>query len=205
MNWQTLMCLGDSITIGTRSYLGYPEACCGVLHSRLGQHWNAVNFATAGYRVIDLARALDRSYADLQAARPGIITILIGTNDAKQPTPEAAFTLAYEQVLIKSRLIAGHSNVILIPPPRLGPGMLYPYLPAMNSVIDRYAQIIGLKAQEHGLRSLNLTLQPEHFFDGVHLNDAGAMECGEQLARFILNDKDLAHPTALPQGTVAGH
>ena len=205
MNWQTLLCLGDSITIGSRSYLGYPEACCGFLRSKLQQRWHAVNFATAGYRAIDLARAMDRSFTHLQSAKPGVVALLIGTNDAKQPTPPAAFAEAYEQILVKARLIAGHGNIIVIPPPRLESGMLYPYLPAMNSVLEGYEQIIRAKAEEHGVRTFRFDVRPEHFFDGVHLNDAGVQACGEQLGAFILNDKGFAHSADLPQGTLAAH
>ena len=198
MNWQTLLSLGDSITIGSRSYLGYPEACCAFLRKELDQHWNAVNFATAGYRAIDLARSMDMSQAHLQASRPGVVSLLIGTNDAKNGTSDEAFSAAYEQVLIKSRLIAGHANIIAIHVPLLLPGMLYPYLPRMNDLIDGYNRIISRMVAEHGVRTFALDLGPEHFFDGVHLNDHGAQEAGRQLGGFILNDKRIAAVTDLP-------
>ncbi len=45
MNWETLMCFGDSITIGARSYCGYPEYAGNYLEKELGNKWNIINHA----------------------------------------------------------------------------------------------------------------------------------------------------------------
>jgi lysophospholipase L1-like esterase len=197
MNWQTLLSLGDSITIGSRSYLGYPEATCAFLRRELDQYWNAVNFATAGSRAIDLARSMDLNHAHLVGTKPGIVSLLVGTNDAKTGTSVEDFASAYEQVLIKGRLIAGHNNIIAIEIPTLLPGMLYPYLPAMNGTIGKFNGVIERLAAEHDIRMFRFMLGPEHFFDGVHLNDLGVSTGALQLSRFILKDKRIEGPADL--------
>lgn len=40
MNWETLLCMGDSITIGSRSYLGYPEYAGHYLSTETNKKWN---------------------------------------------------------------------------------------------------------------------------------------------------------------------
>jgi lysophospholipase L1-like esterase len=56
MNWETLLCLGDSITIGARSYLGYPDYAADYLKQKTNKNWLAVNYAVSGYTTIQLAR-----------------------------------------------------------------------------------------------------------------------------------------------------
>lgn len=198
MNWQTILCLGDSITIGSRSHLGYPEHCCGFLKRSLGQHWNALNFATAGHRAIDLARDMDRCMLHLRGQQPGVATILVGTNDAKHGTPQEDFSEAYEQILVKARSLCGHDNIVALTIPELFPGMLYPYTPAMNAIINGYNHVILDRARDHGLRVFTFDLEPGHFFDGVHLNNTGARIAGKQLSDLILKDKLIAPAANMP-------
>ena len=83
MNWQTILFLGDSITIGSRSYLGYPEIVGSILSNKLKNSWNVINHATSGFTAIDLARSIDLSMTNYISLKPGLITILVGTNDVK--------------------------------------------------------------------------------------------------------------------------
>jgi lysophospholipase L1-like esterase len=191
MNWETLMSLGDSITIGSRSYGGYPEYAGNILSNKIGNNWNVVNHAVCGYTAMDLARSLSPNVHTLKQHFPGIISILIGTNDLKTNTSAEDFTIAYEQVIIKALLIAPYGNVVLIKLPYFPANVAYPYNFSMNTVAERFNKIIETLAREYNLKTLEFKLEPEDFFDGVHLNSKGSKSAGEQLAYFIANEKGM--------------
>ncbi len=65
MNWETLMCFGDSITIGARSYCGYPEYTGFSLQKELGNYWNVINHAISGHTAIDLNRYITVNFHNL--------------------------------------------------------------------------------------------------------------------------------------------
>ena len=114
MNWETLLSFGDSITIGSRSYLGYPEYCGEYLINKTRKNWNVINHAISGFTVIDLTRSIDKEFANLKNTKPEIATVLIGTNDLIINNPTNLFKIAYEQLAIKLQLIVGNNNIILI-------------------------------------------------------------------------------------------
>lgn len=185
MNWETILSVGDSITIGSRSYLGYPEYCGGFLSEETQKKWNVLNHATAGYTTIDLVRSIDRNYSNLKCAKPDIATILIGTNDLKLSTSLKIFKSTYEQLVTKITLIVGN-NIILIEIPKLMEGVMLPYNIGMNSLISEYNKIIHSIAQENGLRCLELEYENSFFYDGVHLNELGSEKIGMQISNYIL-------------------
>ena len=197
MNWQTVLCLGDSITIGSRSYLGYPEVLGSILNDRLDNHWNIVNHAVSGYSCIDLTRSIDKNYQNLMIQRPGVVTVMIGTNDVKNPTSLSDFKIAYEQVIIKARLLAENGNVVLISIPPIFKNALYPYKEEDNVLIGQFNATIEALKEKHQCRILKPTFSESDFFDGVHLNDHGIWNLGKQIASLILKDKGYADPSDL--------
>jgi lysophospholipase L1-like esterase len=106
MNWETLMCFGDSITIGARSYCGYPEYAGSVLEKEIGNKWNVINHSVSGYTAIDLHRYISDNYNNLSSFTPSIVTILIGTNDIKNGT-------SLENCINKYSFLSEKSNVSL--------------------------------------------------------------------------------------------
>lgn len=193
MNWETYLALGDSITIGARSYLGYPEWVGNGLEKALDKQWNVVNHAVSGYKAIDLARYIDLHGAHLERHRASISTILIGTNDIKEGVPLAQYAIALNQVIIKAKLLTTNQNVVLLAVPHFHPGVMYPYHIGMNARVEEYNREIARQAQHHGLRMLTFSHEAGHFYDGVHLNADGTTHFAEQLLQFILRDKGLAH------------
>jgi lysophospholipase L1-like esterase len=191
MNWETLMCLGDSITIGSRSYCGYPEYAGYYLEKALGNKWNVINHSVSGYTAMDLARSLSADMPALKSHAPGIITILAGTNDVKKDTPPDLFRISYGQCILKSRLIAQEKNVVLVTIPRFTPKVTYPYAYAMNEKVDRFNAIISELAASEGLRTFTFSFSETDFTDGVHLSEAGALTAGQQLSAYVLADKGI--------------
>ena len=187
MNWETLLCLGDSITIGSRSYLGYPEYCGQFLSIETSKNWNVINHAVAGFTTIELARSIDKSIAQLKTIKPEIITVLIGTNDLKSNTSLKNFKIAFQQLLTKAQLIIGNKNILVLEIPELPRGIMLPYKIEMNETIIKYNEVIKEVAKKEGLMLFKIDSKPEHFFDGVHLNDSGSEEWGKRVSDFIVN------------------
>lgn len=187
MNWETLMCIGDSITIGSRSYLGYPEQCAHYLSLKTNKDWNVYNCAKAGFTSIDLVRHMDSVWGDLTLVKPDILSIMIGTNDLKTNTSLEDFNIAFKQLVIKSILIVGNSNIVLCKIPLLQKGVMLPYKREMNEKLALFNESIEEIAESKDLFLLEILSEPDHFFDGVHINSKGAAVWGKQLGDFILN------------------
>ena len=189
MNWETLLCLGDSITFGARSYFGYPEIAGNILEEKLSKSWNIINHSTNGYTTIDLIRSLNPVLTNYKQEFPSIITIMIGTNDIKNNTSIENFIIAYRQIILKAKLMAVNSNIALFKIPRFTNKVFYPYHFEMNDEVKLFNEAIEELAKENGLRTIDLVLDEEDFFDGVHFSPKGSLNAGMQLASFILKDK----------------
>ena len=189
MNWETLMCFGDSITVGARSYFGYPEYAGNYLESEIGNKWSIINHSVSGYTAVQLYRYITSDFHNLMSHTPGIITVLIGTNDIKNNTSPENFEIAYNQILLKSKLIAMKSNVLLITIPHFPKKIMYPYFFSMNEKVAEFNQIIKKLAVKNNLRTFSFNISDDDLFDGVHLSEEGSKKTGKQLADFIMADK----------------
>lgn len=189
MNWETLLCLGDSITFGARSYMGYPEICGNLLEQKLSKNWNVINHATNGFTTIDLVRSLNPVLTAYKMEHPSLITIMIGTNDIKNKTSIEDFTIAYRQLLVKAKLMSVNSNILLLKIPRFTTQVFYPYHYEMNDTVVTFNAAIDQIAAEFNVRTFAMEFGDDDFFDGVHFNPKGSLSAATQLARFILNDK----------------
>jgi lysophospholipase L1-like esterase len=191
MNWETLLCFGDSITFGARSYLGYPEICGNILEKELDKSWHVINHATNGFTTIDLVRSINTELKNYKEAYPSLITVMIGTNDIKQNVPLNDFKIAYKQLVNKLKLLSINNNILLLNIPPLTQKVFYPYNYEMNENISVFNTCIAEIATENKLRLLHLDFTNDDFFDGVHLNHDGVNSAAKQLAKFILKDKGI--------------
>lgn len=189
MNWETYIAYGDSITIGARTYLGYPELVGNSLSNHLSKQWNVINHAVSGYKAIDLCRYIDKYYSILKDQQSSISTILIGTNDIKEHTRPEDFRIALTQVIIKVKLLTVNKNVIILSIPEFHQGIMYPYSIGMNEQIREFNHIIKHLAEQHRIRFLELLHTASDFVDGVHLNNKGIETFSNQLTATILKDK----------------
>jgi lysophospholipase L1-like esterase len=189
MNWETLLCLGDSITFGARSYFGYPEIAGNILEENLSKNWNIINHSTNGFTTIDLIRSLSPVAPIYKQEFPSIITIMIGTNDIKNKTSIKDFTIAFKQVIVKAKLMSINNNIVIFNIPRFTNQVFYPYNFEMNTEVSRFNKVIETLSKENGLRTIDLILEDDDFFDGVHFSTKGSLSAGTQLAKFILKDK----------------
>jgi lysophospholipase L1-like esterase len=192
MNWETYLAFGDSITIGARTYLGYPELTGNTLGIRLSKQWIVINHAVSGFKAIDLARDIDKNFSSLKEHKACLSSILIGTNDIKENTSIDDFRVALNQVILKTKLLTVNKNVIILAIPEFHKGVMYPYLMDMNETIAKFNVVISELADHHTIRMLKLEHTEKDFTDGVHLNRDGIANFSNQLSKYILKDKGVA-------------
>lgn len=190
MNWETILFLGDSITFGARSYLGFPEYCTATLESATNKNWNVLNMSKSGFTTIDLHRHLDNVGFTFQSCQPEVINIMIGTNDLKKPTSLTDFEIAYKALIVKIR--ASHPNAFLIinEIPALLPGVRLPYKTSMNKTVLAFNAIINKIATMMEIDTLKFDFEDSYMFDGVHLNSTGSKIIGELLAKKIVTMRE---------------
>lgn len=191
MNWETYIAFGDSITIGARSYLGYPEYTGKILEKKTNKTWNVINHAISGYKAIELARSIDTHFTHLKANVPSICTLLIGTNDIKTNVDPEDFEIALKLVLTKIKLIMEVPNIKVLAIPLFPAGVMYPYHIGMNESISLFNEIIRKTAEMFQVQFHPLALNHEDLFDGVHLNKAGCMNTASYISTLILKDRGL--------------
>jgi lysophospholipase L1-like esterase len=191
MNWETLLCLGDSITIGARSYLGYPDYAADFLKQKTAKHWLAVNYAVSGYTTVQLARHIVTNYDSLEALKPLLTTILIGTNDVKVGTDLELYKIALDQTILLAKLLTLNKNVMLFKIPQLGKGVMYPYNIEMNKRVDAFNNAIEEKAHEHNCKLVNLPITDTDYYDGVHLTEAGSKKVAQFLSDYICKERGI--------------
>ncbi len=191
MNWDTYIAFGDSITIGSGTYLGYPELVGNILDSYLSTQCSVINHSVNGFKAIDLARDIDKHFLSLRERKPNICTILIGTNDVQEKTELSDFKIALDQIILKVKLLTTSEHVIIFAIPEFHDGVMHPYSMAMNETISLFNVEIRRSAIRHNIRMLKLDHSQEDFSDGVHLNRKGIETFALQIAKYILKDKGI--------------
>jgi lysophospholipase L1-like esterase len=102
MNYQKIICLGDSQTFGARTYGCYPLYLAQMLDSRTRYMWQAINFSTNGHTARDLWFRVGQELNYVKDVHQACI--LIGTNDVGNSTPEELFEEYYRQILNALRI-----------------------------------------------------------------------------------------------------
>ena len=191
MNWETLLCLGDSITFGARSYCAYPDYAGASLEKALNNRWQVVTYAVNGHTAMDLQRLITANFANIKQFDAGVVSLLIGTNDVKKNINVSDFEIAYRQILLKIKLLAPGKRIFMIKIPHFPAGLAYPYTFEMNDTIKAYNQLLEKLAVEYNAKLVEFDLAETDFFDGIHLTAQGSFKAGQQLANFILQDKGI--------------
>jgi acyl-CoA thioesterase-1 len=127
--------LGDSYTIGTS--VGKAERWPNQLVARLPALTLVDNLGVNGYTSADLIRD---ELPELDALRPGFLTLLIGVNDVVQGVPEETYRRNVERILddLVARVGAGRVLVVTTPD--------YTVTPAGANYGDPVQQAAGIRA-----------------------------------------------------------
>lgn len=181
-----VVCIGDSITQGATIRDQERDSYPAVLQRLLGDSYTVLNCGKSGTTMMstgDKPFAKERQYRMALDAMPDIVTIMLGTNDSKTGNwDEAQFRKDYDRMIRVFKALPSHPDIYLCLPPRS-------YSDAFtirDSVIAAgVIPIVKAHADHHWFELIdcNTLLEPEHFNDGIHPNEAGA----EMIASAIRN------------------
>jgi lysophospholipase L1-like esterase len=102
LNYQNIVCWGDSQTFGARSYGCYPLHLVRMLNASTRYVWRATNLSTNGATVRDLWFRLGTELPLLRDT--SLACILMGTNDVGRRSPLDLFEEYYRQSLQALRI-----------------------------------------------------------------------------------------------------
>jgi lysophospholipase L1-like esterase len=184
VDYQKIVCWGDSQTLGARTYGCYPLYLAQILNQKTRYVWHAMNFSTNGHTVRDLWLRL---HYDLLKVRDVYqACILIGTNDLGNDSPPDLFDEYYRQILQAlqiSRFRVVYCGEIL---PIWPDGHAF-FSAETRSRADAFNIRLREIVQESPIARLvefpNLTA--DCFVDPVHLNESGNRIVADSFAEAI--------------------
>jgi lysophospholipase L1-like esterase len=184
MNYQNLLCVGDSQTFGARSYGCYPLYLAKLLTERSAYAWRAISVSGKAYTARDLWFKLNVDLETIQDTRQACV--LIGTNDVGENKDPDIFEEYYRQILrtffIKKFKVVWCGEI----PPIHADGHVYfdrgtqERRTICNARIERVASEFG-EAKIVRFEGLDRNC----YEDPVHFNEAGNRQVAEAFAQAI--------------------
>lgn len=194
-----IVAFGDSITLGIRPGVSELQTFRRVLEARLRAEGHEVEVLNAGKGGCDTREALVRIESEVVAAKPDIVVVMFGVNDAcvidKGPVvrtgprvPEAEYEANLRKIV--RRLTEAGASVVLCTPTPMTRAYPYSHLGLyashdMNEWLVRYAAAARRVGSDSGVKSADLF--------GVFMSATGALD--------MLPDG--CHPDARGQSLVA--
>eukprot|EP00049_Salpingoeca_infusionum_P012146 m.219161 g.219161 ORF g.219161 m.219161 type:complete len:231 (+) comp15109_c1_seq1:75-767(+) len=203
-------CVGDSITFGVcasdRATTAYPA----VLQKLLGSDYNVTNFGNSGKTMLvnglceqsggNCSYWATSTYTDAVNSSPDIVTILLGTNDAKSFNWQGVqsqgdnYTVDYNRMISIFKALPSKPKVFVAVPPPLYPPDPYDMMPTViNGVFPTLLREIASVNQLgpvidtfSALGGASLS-QPNITCDGCHPVDKGYAEMAKVFASAIQN------------------
>jgi len=182
--YQRVSCIGDSITIGSRTKLGYPELMALTLSQRTQLHWFPRLFAENGRTTLWVARNVDRWMT--VAFNTAVWTLLIGTNDCRGNTltDETTFELLFSQIVARFEVENLPLVIGTIPPIVHGRG----HLPYTEASVDKAKELNSIiRTMPYGKIVELSDLEPALFVDSVHPNLDGCKQIALRFAEAIVS------------------
>ena len=97
MNYQKIVCWGDSQTYGARTYGCYPLYLVRILNGETRYTWNAISICKNGYTARDLWFRVGQHLMTMNDTKQACV--LVGANDVGNSTPIDLFAEYYRQIL----------------------------------------------------------------------------------------------------------
>ena len=189
MLYGTILCLGDSMTFGARSPIGYPEYL-GPMMSRSNVEWVALNRGISGQTTRQI---LDRAPAAVQQLNsfsgPKWCVVMAGTNDSKgRGLPLHEWEMLYRQILHWPLRFG--IPLALCTYPSVDHKMMPDFSATSNKWLSeassRVRNIVDELEQKNTVSLVELEGFPvEYLCDGVHLNKGGYLEMANRVATSI--------------------
>jgi len=186
--WNWVGCLGDSITFGARSSLGYPEYLSRTLREETGMLWPCVNLGVNSETTLQIMRRADRQLREFPDVE--IWCLCAGMNDCRELTPLRIWEETYRQLL--ERFVTLRKKVFVATMPPIVPGR--GHLPYRKESREHWVWMNGTimnLADTRRTPVVRLDGMVEHeitMADSVHPTDAGSQWIADQFAKKILEE-----------------
>jgi len=186
MNYQNVVCFGDSQTFGARSYGCYPLYLAKFLSCETRYEWRAINRSVSGLTARDLWFKVNEEIDGI--ADTHICCLLIGANDVSGGTHIDLFSEYYRQIL--RTFVIKRYKVLLC-------GEIPPIFPDGHSFFEKITtqrrmeynaaitEIVGHFSRSHLVSFDDLEL--DDYEDPVHFNEAGNMKVARAFAAAIVS------------------
>ena len=185
MNYQNIICWGDSQTFGARSYGCYPLYLAKILNSASPYVWRAINRSSNGFTARDLWFMINQEIDSLHDIYQACL--LIGTNDVGEHTPPALFAEYYRQMIQTLRIKRYKAIYCGEIPPIYADGHVF-FSHQTPGARNEYNALIQTTLREfpntHWVTFPTLTR--EDYEDSVHFNESGNEKVAQAFAQAIL-------------------
>ncbi|MGI9286584.1 MAG: SGNH/GDSL hydrolase family protein [Pseudomonadales bacterium] len=186
MNYQKLVCWGDSQTFGARSYGCYPLYLVKTLNERTRYRWQTLNFSDNGHTARDLWFRLSKELPLTHDCHQACI--LIGTNDVGNATPLDLFEEYYRQTLTALQMHGFKVVYCGEIPPIWADGHAFFARETSDTRQQYNACITRLIDQSSIARQVKFPdLSSDCYTDPVHFNETGNRVVAECFAHEIEN------------------
>ena len=194
MIYNTLLCIGDSLTFGARDEFnrGYPAELSSYLNKiDPSQFWMVINEGVNGRRSGDLLRVLPHLLMHPEAQA---VLIEIGTNDCVDQLPLDLYRDNIFQILKTCQCCQSPFNQVYRYKRKIlvgslisleGFGLLY-YGKEGQELLVKYNEILKEITKEFGVPLVDLTPLAKYRIDACHLNNAGYKEMARLFGEEIL-------------------
>lgn len=182
MIWNEVICLGDSLTYGARDEYGrsFPAELAQQLSAQTDTFWFCHNHGVNGETSSDVLRRVWGTCRSHPEAK--LMTLLVGTNDTKIPTPPEIYADSVRQIVNAARV---HDKTVvlgLLPPLEFSPHYIN-----NRSYIEVYNQTLHEIGAETDSLVCDLAPLGPDLIDGVHFDHAGYVKMAELWASTILS------------------
>jgi lysophospholipase L1-like esterase len=185
MNYQNILCLGDSQTYGARTYGCYPLHLAKILTDRTAYEWRAINRSVNGYTARDLWFLVNENIDSIHDTFQ--CCLLIGANDVSKKTSLPLFEEYYRQILRSLRIKKYKAIYCGEIPPIHADGHVF-FERASTDLRLEYNEVIRKLTEEvKEARFVVMRELPRSFYeDPVHFNEQGNVEVAESFAEVLV-------------------
>ena len=188
MIYNTILCLGDSQTYGSRDEYNraWPFELCDMMSEEYKQNWIPIVRARPGFTSADLLRNVYNWILGINTYK---VIVLIGTNDAKPKvaTPSIVFKKNLIGTLRTIEVLLPIAKLYLCTIPDLGIFGSPDFNKGSQQLINNFNSIISFLANRNNHISLiDLCEIPKQCYaDTVHFNNSGALEIARRVKEKI--------------------
>lgn len=182
MIWNEIVCLGDSLTYGSRDEFGrsFPLELNNILTERTGEYYICHNHGVPAETSSELLRRTWSALTSHPAAKLSLV--MIGTNDTQSNIPADIYEDNLKQITIMCKICK--TRPILATLPDLGFTPLYLNNPNNIKIYNKKIKAI---AGQMDLEVCDMSGMEKYYIDNVHVNHQGNVEMANRWADCILN------------------